>query len=77
MGDDVNDMPMIRGAGLGVAMGNALPVVKAAAARMAPSQDEDGLVARWSSGCWRKEGIERAAGFDILAVASREQPGVG
>ncbi len=45
VGDDVNDLPMIRGAGLGVAMGNALPLVKAAAARVAPSQDEDGLVA--------------------------------
>ena len=44
VGDDVNDIPMIRGAGLGIAMGNALPAVKAAAARIAPSQDEDGLV---------------------------------
>lgn len=44
VGDDVNDIPMIRGAGLGVAMGNALPEVKAAADRIAPSQGEDGLV---------------------------------
>lgn len=44
VGDDVNDIPMIRGAGLGVAMGNALPEVKAAADRVAPSHDEDGLV---------------------------------
>ncbi len=44
VGDDVNDIPMIRGAGLGIAMGNALPAVKAAAARIAPSQEEDGLV---------------------------------
>jgi hypothetical protein len=43
-GDDVNDIPMIRGAGLGVAMGNAQPAVKAAAARVAPSHDDDGLV---------------------------------
>jgi len=49
VGDDVNDIPMIRGAGLGVAMGNALPAVKAAADRIAPGHDEDGLVhvVRW------------------------------
>lgn len=43
-GDDVNDIPMIQAAGLGVAMGNALDEVKAAADRIAPSHDEDGLV---------------------------------
>ncbi len=43
VGDDVNDIPMIRAAGLGVAMGNALPAVKAAADRVAPGHDEDGL----------------------------------
>ena len=44
VGDDVNDIPMIRGAGLGVAMGNALPEVKAVADRIAQTHDEDGLV---------------------------------
>jgi hydroxymethylpyrimidine pyrophosphatase-like HAD family hydrolase len=43
VGDDVNDLPMIEGAGLGVAMGNALPEVRAAADRIAPTHDEDGL----------------------------------
>ncbi len=44
VGDDVNDIPMIQGAGLGVAMGNATDDVKAHADRIAPSHDSDGLV---------------------------------
>jgi len=48
-GDDVNDIPMIRAAGLGVAMGNALDEVKAVADRIAPGHDQDGLarVVEW------------------------------
>ncbi len=44
VGDDVNDIHMIRAAGLGVAMGNAVPEVIAAADRVAPTHDHDGLV---------------------------------
>jgi Cof subfamily protein (haloacid dehalogenase superfamily) len=52
VGDDVNDIQMIQAAGLGVAMGNAQPSVKAAADRIAPTHDEDGLVevVRWLVG---------------------------
>ncbi len=44
VGDDVNDLPMIEGAGLGIAMGNAVAELKAAADRIAPGHDADGLV---------------------------------
>lgn len=49
VGDDRNDLPMIRGAGLGVAMGNASSEIKDTAHRVAPSHDEDGLaqVVEW------------------------------
>lgn len=42
-GDGYNDISMIRRAGVGVAMGNAQPEVKAAADYVAPGNDEDGL----------------------------------
>ncbi len=49
VGDDVNDLAMVKGAGLGIAMGNAVAELRAAADRVAPSLAEDGLVqvARW------------------------------
>ncbi len=43
VGDDVNDLPMIRGAGLGIAMGNAVADVRAAADRVVASHDEGGI----------------------------------
>ena len=45
IGDDVNDLPMLRSAGLGVAMGNARPEAKAAAGRVIGSHADDGLAA--------------------------------
>lgn len=43
VGDDVNDLPMIRGAGLGVAMGNARPEVLAAADVVVGTHDGTGI----------------------------------
>lgn len=44
-GDGLNDMSMIRDAGIGVAMGDAVDEIKAAADRIAPTCDEDGVAA--------------------------------
>ena len=43
VGDQRNDISMLKFAGLGVAMGNALDELKAEADYIAPSNDEDGL----------------------------------
>jgi len=43
VGDDLNDLPMIRGAGLGVAMGNAADEVRAAADVVVGTHDGTGI----------------------------------
>jgi hypothetical protein len=43
IGDDVNDVDLLRSAGLGVAMANAHPATRAAAHRTTRSNDEDGV----------------------------------
>jgi hydroxymethylpyrimidine pyrophosphatase-like HAD family hydrolase len=43
VGDDVNDVPMIAGAGLGVAMGHAPADVLAAADLVTGNHDQDGV----------------------------------
>ena len=44
IGDDYNDLEMIRGAGLGIAMGNAVDAVRDAARHVTGSNDDDGVV---------------------------------
>jgi 5-amino-6-(5-phospho-D-ribitylamino)uracil phosphatase len=43
IGDEINDLPMIAQAGLGIAMGNAVEAVKKAAARQTLRHDEHGV----------------------------------
>ncbi len=45
IGDDINDLEMIRGAGLGIAMGNAIEPIKEAASWQAPTHDACGVAA--------------------------------
>ena len=44
-GDEENDLPMIRYAGIGVAMANAVPIIKEAADVVTLSNQEDGVAA--------------------------------
>jgi hydroxymethylpyrimidine pyrophosphatase-like HAD family hydrolase len=43
IGDQANDLEMIQWAGLGLAMGNAIPELKSIANQQLPSIDEDGV----------------------------------
>ncbi len=43
IGDNINDISMIKNAGLGVAMGNGSPVTREVANLIAPSNDDDGV----------------------------------
>lgn len=44
-GDNGNDIPLLRAAGIGVAMGNAIPAVREIADRVTASNDEEGIAA--------------------------------
>ena len=44
-GDGENDIPMLKVAGIGVAMGNAMDIVKAAADTVTLTNDADGVAA--------------------------------
>ena len=50
-GDAENDIPMLRAAGIGVAMGNAAARVKAAADEITKSNNEDGIA------CWLEDRV--------------------
>lgn len=50
-GDAENDIPMLRTAGMGVAMGNAADAVKAAADHITLSNNEDGIAAAIAALC--------------------------
>lgn len=55
IGDEINDVTMITGAGLGIAMGNAVPAVRSIANRQTRSNAEDGVahaVGMMLSGEW-------------------------
>lgn len=55
IGDEVNDVALIRGAGMGIAMGNAVEGVKAVAKRHAPTNADDGVahaIERILEGSW-------------------------
>ena len=55
IGDEINDLTMLREAGLSVAMGNAVPEAKAAAMRQTRSNAEAGVahaIERMLSGAW-------------------------
>lgn len=43
IGDEENDLSMIRFAGVGIAMGNAVPAVKKVAQRVTSDCDHDGV----------------------------------
>jgi Cof subfamily protein (haloacid dehalogenase superfamily) len=43
IGDSENDIPLIQAAGLGIAMGNAIPALRAAAQAITRTNDDDGV----------------------------------
>jgi Cof subfamily protein (haloacid dehalogenase superfamily) len=69
IGDDVNDLPMLAGAGLGVAMGNARPEAKAVADLVIGPNAEDGLAA------FLEELVERQSVEPLSDVDAAAGPG--
>ena len=53
-GDGLNDIQMLQGVGLGIAMGNAHPELKAVADHVAPALHLDGIAKTIASGIWQR-----------------------
>lgn len=59
IGDSRNDVPMLRWAGTGVAMGNALPEVRQAVRHVTASNDEDGVASAIERFVLRRQGSHK------------------
>ena len=53
-GDGLNDMQMLQGVGLGIAMDNGHPELKAIADHVAPALHLDGIARTIASAIWKK-----------------------
>lgn len=53
-GDGLNDIQMLQGVGLGIAMGNGHPELKAVADHVAPALHLDGIARTIASGIWQR-----------------------
>jgi Cof subfamily protein (haloacid dehalogenase superfamily) len=71
IGDDVNDIPMLTSAGLGVAMGNARPEIKALAKKVIGANTEEGL-ARFLEELVEQHKVEPLAEADNQITPERE-----
>lgn len=60
VGDSRNDVPMMRWAGAGIAMGNALPEVRQSVQYVTATNDEDGVALAIERFALREQRIERA-----------------
>ena len=65
VGDDMNDLPMIAGAGLGVAMGHAPASVLAVADHVTGDHDEDGV------SCSSTTSFSPDPGFELASFSKK------
>ncbi len=72
IGDSYNDLPMLRFAGMGVAMGNAQQEVKEMADYVTASNDEDGIVNVIDKFMTSKPGKENTGKEDIKEDTKKE-----